>query len=89
MVNGITSNSIPVVSGVPQGFVLGPLLFLIYVDSISQVQLSNNSKLVMYANDILLYKIILAYIDYTYLQENINHIQSWSISNAMSFNVSK
>ena len=89
VVNGSTSKSIPVVSGVAQGSVLGPLLFLIYVDSISQLRLSNNSKLIMYADDILLYKTILMLTDYTELQEDINHIFDWSTSNEMSFNISK
>ena len=35
----------------PQGSVLGPLLFLIYIDSITEVTLSRQSKLVLFADD--------------------------------------
>ena len=58
VVNGTTSQAIPVISGVPQGSVLGPLLFLIYIDTIPILHLSEGTKLFLYADDILLYKII-------------------------------
>ena len=89
VVNGVASSSIPVISGVPQGSVLGPLLFLIYIDGISLLKFSDDSKLSLYADDMLLYKVISSNADYIHLQHDIDRIQNWSSNNLMSFNVSK
>ena len=56
VVNGTSSQAIPEISGVPQGSVLGPLLFLMYIDTIPALHLSEGTKLSLYADDILLYK---------------------------------
>ena len=86
--NGQTSATSPVVSGVPQGSVLRPLLFLIYINDIANVELSDSS-LLLYADDVLLYRPIHCPGDYTYLQQNINALHTWSEANLLQFNPSK
>ena len=84
IVNGATSQ---VVSGVPQGSVLDPLLFIIYVNSLCYLSLSNCSELVMYADDLILYKPISSESDWIYLQNDISTINGWV--EEFTFNTSK
>ena len=89
VLNGECSQVSHVLSGVPQGSILGPLLFLIYIDDITDIALSPESKLVLYADDILLYRTISSRSDFNLLQNDIDAISNWASSNFMTFNESK
>ena len=71
VVQGESSTNTSVVSGVPQGSVLGPLLFLSYISSISQLPLSNGAQMTLYADYLLLIKPIKVANDYILLQQDI------------------
>ena len=89
VVNGSTSDTLPVLSGVPQGSVLGPLLFLSYIDGITSITISPESQLTLYADDMLLYRPISNSADYAYLQDDINRISEWVEANYLQFNTQK
>ena len=86
-INNNLSNTLPVVSGVPQGSILGPVLFLIYMnDAISSIQ---HSQLLMYADDTKCFKHISSDTDQIHLQEDINALFNWSKLSQLNYNISK
>ena len=76
----------PCLSGVPQGTVLGPLLFLIYIDDIV---LGIDSEIRLFADDCILYRLIRNLCDSAYLESDINNLHEWSHKWQMSLSVSK
>ena len=89
VVNGESSRPAPVISGVPQGSVLGPLLFLIYINDLSEINLCQGAKITLYADDVLLYRTISSPEDFVTLQEDINKVGNWSSSNFLTLNRAK
>ena len=81
-----TSGDALVLSGVPQGSVIGPLLFLIYVDGVTSISTSASS---LYADDLMLYKSISSPNDFHAVQQDIDAIQRWSADNYLTLNPSK
>ena len=77
-----------VVSGVPQGSVLGPLLFLIYIDRLAEIPL-NGGSLIMFADDVLLYKVIQTPTDFNDLQNDVNMLVQRISDRMLKLNVKK
>ena len=70
--------------------VLGLLLFLLYVGEISGISLSCESRLHLYADDVLLYSVIEAHpAAFIPIQNDISKIAEWSVDNYLTLNQSK
>ena len=80
------SNWVPVTSSVPQGSVLGPLLFLIYINNLDTNIVSKMSR---FADDTKLCHIARNPDDIMELQVDINKLVEWANMWQMSFNVGK
>jgi hypothetical protein len=87
IVDGVMSTIINVISGVPQGTVLGPLLFLIYIDDIFSVV--KHSKIKVFADDSKLHKDISSHIDRILLQKDLLSVVNWADANNMELNEEK
>ena len=81
------SGILPVISGVPQGSILGPLLFLIYINDLPD-KLSKSS-LLLFADDAKCFMPISATSDCDSLQSELSSLADWSSLWKLSFNESK
>ena len=86
VVNGATSSSTIVTSGVPQGTVLGPLLFLLYINDLPD-NISTSVRL--FADDCILYTPIRTQNDSSLLQNDLLKLQKWQDTWLMKFNPDK
>jgi hypothetical protein len=85
-VNGTHSKWSPVTSGVPQGSVLGPTLFLVYINDIAT---DIKSTLRLFADDSILYREINCSDDQALLQDDLNRVFQWAGKWQMCFNAAK
>ena len=86
IVNGEGSQFSKVSSGVPQGSVLGPLLFLCYINDITSCV---SSSIKLYADDILIYRVVNTEDDCKMLQRDLDALQCWAHKWTMFFNPGK
>lgn len=84
--DSFTSEQIPVLSGVPQGSHLGPLLFAILINDIVNVI---TSKVLLYADDMKICREISSVSDCILLQQDLDRISEWCVLNKISLNISK
>ena len=88
VVNGYSSTSLPVLSGVPQGSVIGPLLFIIYINDVVN-QILPDSNINLFVDDIALYRTINSPDDYVRLQDDIRSVSCCLGSKYLDLNASK
>jgi len=86
MVEGKASGTVPVVSGVPQGSVLGPLLFLLFINDLPDTL---TSKTRLFADDCIIYRQITSHEDQDILQEDLNRLAEWETTWGMEFHPQK
>ena len=86
VVKGVKSEWRRVTSGVPQGSVLGPIMFLIYVND---MPMGVNSYMNMSADDAKIMRRIRNVEDCDELQEDLNRIYNWSTKWQVEFNINK
>ena len=88
VLDNCTSDIIDVLSGVPQGSILGPLLFFLFINGIFH-NIDKNSLIVLYADDTKLSRKIATSTDCDILQHGIDTLNKWCIRNKMKFNTDK
>jgi len=80
------SEEVRATSGVPQGSVLGPLLFLAYVNNIWR---NMESTIRLFADDCVIYRRIRNNEDMEKLQKDLDRLGEWAVENTMKINPSK
>ena len=80
----------PVTVGVPQGSILGPTLFIMFVNDLFNVINGDECKMIMYADDTVVYTASKTLDEgYTHLERNLGLIIDWCNNNKLTLNVGK
>ena len=87
LANDILSEKFDVKSGVPQGTVLGPVLFLLLLDNLGDLDIDSTIK--SFADDTKTAEVIKNLTDVEHNQDNLEKIVEWQYQNKMEFNTKK
>lgn len=87
VIEGNSSPWLPVKSGVPQGSILGPLLFLLYINDMPEIV--SSSTLALFADDAKCFRSINSIADCLELQRDLDRLFQWSVKWKLEFNVKK
>ena len=88
VVKGEASDWLTVTSGVPQGSLLGPLFFIVYINDLPGV-ISKDSSIALYADDSKMYRVISTQEDLSTFQSDIDKISDWCKMNKTRINTKK
>ena len=88
VIGGHESSLKMVNSGVPQGSILGPLLFVLFINDM-KLKVTSSTHIALYADDTKIWREIREYLDHLILQNDISALLQWSIDNKMSFHPAK
>ena len=88
VVGGKYSKIASVNSGVPQGSILGPLLFVLFITDISEV-ITEGVNIALYADDTKIWRKICSYSDCVILNNDIESLSKWADKNMMKFHPNK
>ena len=88
VLKNVLSDTLPVMSGVPQGSILGPLLFVLFINDIS-TRISNGTSICLFADDTKIWRGMSSVEDCNILQNDIDYLHDWCISNQMKFHPNK
>lgn len=88
LVNGAKSGFGGVSSGVPQGSILGPLLFVLFINDMAYC-VDEHTNIALYADDTKIWRRIESWNDHIILQNDIDLLHRWSIANKIKFHPKK
>lgn len=87
VINGFESDLVPISSGVPQGSILGPLLFILYINDIKNCFKFCN--FLLYADDLKVYHTINNYQDHLNFQQDLDRFSAYCLKNNLLLSINK